>query len=157
MGIFDFLFNKDDEKIKEKDKIEDFFKIDIHELFRYDPVYKKTETSITGNKVDYYEIKLRALELNQFTNIELIEVAENQFNIIFKGINNYITKDMEEFIDLCTKMYGYDRFGNGVVSKFDHNKASQQSFLRWWDNVWIGNMVCDTMELKLYGIKMNKD
>lgn len=139
-----------------KQNIEDFFKIDIHNLFEYNPEYIGTSTSVTGNEVTHYKLRLKELELGQFFEIEMIEPAAGEFNLIFKGRNNILTKEIEEFVAFCTNLYGLDDLGYGRIEDTDKIQASRNVFSRMWKDIWIGNMAAEKLEMTLFGIKMNK-
>ena len=56
MGLFSNIFGKKESKPSEtkKERLEDFFKIDIRDIFKYEPEYLGTQISVTGHAVERY-------------------------------------------------------------------------------------------------------
>lgn len=152
MGFFD-LFRKKQIVIEDsKNDISDFFKVDINNLFKYSPVYSHSETTSFGNEVKHYNLKLKELELGLFFEIEVIKVGENEYNIVLKGIKNEMTSNLSKFISFCTKKYGLDMNGNGVVTKSEYEDIKDNVFSRMWNKVWIGNMTSDNIEMIIFSV-----
>lgn len=150
MGFFD-LFKKKQILVEDsKNEISDFFKVDINNLFQYSPVYSHSETSSLGNEVKHYNLKLKELELGIFLEIEIIKVGENECNLIFKGVRNEMTSDLSEFISFCTKKYGLDMSGNGVITETEYEDIKHNVFSRMWDKVWIDNMTSNNIIMTIF-------
>ena len=89
MGIFNFL--------SKKNELKDFFKIDIENIFKYNPQFSHSEKTESGNEVQHYNLQLKELELELFYEIEILKVGENEFNLVFKGKNNTI-RNMDQIV-----------------------------------------------------------
>ncbi|WP_455612846.1 hypothetical protein [Bacteroides congonensis] len=150
MGLFNLFKGKQD--IPPKRDIKDFFSIDINNLFQYNPVYSHTETSPYGNEVKHYTLRLKKLELGIFYEAEILEVAENELNVIFKGRSNLLTKELVEFINFCADCLGLDSSGYGKVEKIDYQHVDAHVFSRMWDKIWIDNMTTPTIIMTIYSL-----
>lgn len=78
MGILSKLFGEKEESIpleSKKEQLEDFFKIDIKDIFKYCPEYTHTEISATGNEMKHYRLRLKELELGIFFDMEILQVS----------------------------------------------------------------------------------
>ena len=144
MGIFNFL--------SKKNKLKDFFKIDIENIFKYNPQFSHSEKNKSGNEVQYYNLQLKELELELFYEIEILKGGENEFSLVFKGKNNTITKDLKDLINFCHKKYGSDSMGNGIIVDSDLVDAKNHLFFRLWDEVMINNHG-DNIGMTLFNIK----
>lgn len=159
MGLFDFLkTDKNDSNSAKESEIEDFFKIDIHGLSKYAPFHTHTETSVTGNRVDYYTIVLDEPELGMFSSIEIIDVEKNKPNIVFHSYEcgTGITKEFRDFVRSCSDKFGEDRQGQGEITTIDLRHIEHNIFSRMWDKVWINNS-SDGMELTLFVISQKNE
>ena len=154
MGLFDFFKKKRDvepqQPIKEKIEISDFFKIDINNIFQYNPEYIKSDISMSGNEIKHYKLRLKELELGLFYEIEIILTSEDNYNLIFKGRNNIITNELKNFIEFYTSKYGLDDLGYGNIENTDYNNLAHRVFSRMWG----GNLWIDNMNLEERGINM---
>ena len=160
MGIFSKSFGKKEKSIpleSKKERLEDFFKIDIKDIFKYCPEYTHTEISATGNEVKHYCLLLKELELGIFFDMEILQVAENEYTLIFKGMDNGITDDLFEFLEFYTNKYGLDEMGCGRIEQADYQYVASHSFSRLWKNLMIDNNVFNgsngNMEMSIMGIK----
>ena len=146
MGIFNFL--------SKKNELKDFFKIDIENIFKYNPQFSHSEKTESGNEVQHYNLQLKELELELFYEIEILKVGENEFNLVFKGKNNTITKDLKALVNFCYKKYGSDSMGNGIIVDSDLADAKNHLFLRLWGEVMISNHYGDNnIGMTLFNIK----
>lgn len=166
MGILNFLFGKSKKKIPDvqnikEEKLEDFFNIDIRNIYQYNPEYTHTETSVTGNKVEHYNLRLKELELGIFDELEVLKIKENEYNIIFKGINNILTKDFSNFLYFYTKKYGLDEMGYGKIEETDYHHIQSHIFSRLWKNLMIDNNQYNNskgnLEMCIMGIKLKSN
>lgn len=159
-----FVFMSD-EKFNEKfnrnqysdcKEIEDFFKIDINNLFKYNPDFRSSEKNSVGEDVKYYTLRLKELELSVFYELKIIEVGENEINVRFIGNSNKITSDLKSFIDFCAVKYGLDNLGHGKVEQKDYFSAERNVFSRMWNKVRISNMDSNKMEMTIYSLPKTK-
>lgn len=155
MGLFSNLFGKKEEKPLEpkKERLEDFFKIDIRDIFKYEPEYKYTDTNIVGKGVRHYSLRLKQLELGMFYEIEIIQVAENEFTLVFNGRGNCITTELADFLKYYTSENGLDESGYGYVEQSDYMNLQRHIFSRFWKNLMIDNMN-GNMVMSILGINM---
>lgn len=148
MGIFNFL--------SKKNELKDFFKIDIENIFKYNPQFSHSEKTESGNEVQHYNLQLKELELGLFNEIEILKVGENEFNLVFKGKNNTITKDLKTLVNFCYKKYGVDSMGNGAIVNSDLMDVKNNLFNRIWSEVMISSYYGDNnIGMTLFNIKQN--
>lgn len=141
--------------------ISDFFYIDIHNIFQYKPKYSHTETAKFGNEVKHYILRLNRLELGLFFEIEILEVAENELNFIFKGRSNSITPDLERFIKFYVDKNGLDNSGMGEIEQNEILNLPRHFFSRFWNNLMIDNNpyndIHGNIEMSVLGLKQNSN
>lgn len=153
MGFWNLFKCKSLQEEKTKNDISDFFKIDINNIFQYNPEYKYSETSVTGNEVKHYNLRLMELEMGIFYEIEILEVGENELNLVFKGRNNSLTEDLKSFIDFCASKFGLDNMGYGSIEESDYTNIQMNTFSRMWKHVWIDNISQDyRISMTIFGI-----
>ena len=161
MELFSNLFRKKESKPSEpkRERLEDFFKIDIRDVFKYGPKYSSTEISMTGNEVKHYNLRLKELELDLFFEIEILQVADNEFTLIFKGKENKITTELSNFIDFYIDKFGLDEMGCGKIEQSDYDNIQKHIFSRMWKKLMIDNNEYNAsngnIEMTLLGLKMN--
>lgn len=153
MGFWNLFKCKSSQEEKPKNDISDFFKIDINNIFQYNPEYKYSETSVTGNEVKHYNLRLMKLEMGIFYEIEILEVGENELNLVFKGRNNSLTEDLKSFIEFCASKFGLDNMGYGSIEESDYTNIQMNTFSRMWKHVWIDNISQDyRISMTIFGI-----
>lgn len=138
-------------------QIEDFFNIDIRDIFKYNPEYTHTELSATGNEVKHYRLRLKQLELGIFYELDILKVGENECNITFKGRSNAIAHELARFLEFYTDKYGLDEMGCGKVDYSDYSLLESHLFSRMWKNLMIDNNSINesngNIEMCIMGIK----
>lgn len=143
MGIFDFFRKREskfEKEINRKTDINDFFKIDIYNLKNHNPIFIDEETILCDILIRNYRIKLTELELGVFYQVEYAEhVSCNDCTLTFHGLKRSITSELKDFINFCFEKYGYDDFGNGIITKEDYINAANSSFIRSWEDITIEN------------------
>lgn len=139
-----------------KKSMEEFFKIDVNNLFKYEPVFSHSEKNATGREVKHYTLRLKELELSVFYELDIIEVGENEINVRFIGNSNKITSGLKSFIDFCAVKYGLDNLGHGKVEQSDYFSAERNVFSRMWKELRIDNISSNTMEMTIYSLPKTK-
>lgn len=154
MGLFSNIFGKKESKPSEpkKERMEDFFKIDIRDIFKYEPKfsYEKENEYIKelnekigeeGYKVidRHYDLRLKELELGAFYKIEILQSHKDSYILKFEGKDGTLTGGLYEFVNFCFEKYGYDDMGKGNITCDDFQMAAINRFTRFWDDVQIYN------------------
>lgn len=162
MGILGSLFGHRDKNVSEspktmKENLEDFFKIDLNHIMDYEPSFSHTRTNAFGREVRYYHLILEELELGLFSELEILEVKEGEYNITFKGKYNLLTKELVDFLNFYTDKYGLDEMGCGGIEQSDYHYIDSHLFSRMWKNLMIDNNSFNSsngnMEMCIMGIK----
>lgn len=151
MGFLSFL------KSDKKEKVEDFFKIDIHDIYKYNPEYLGEEVNDFGTILKKYRLVLDRPELGIFDKLEINGFDNNSHNLIFKSNKNVLSKELREFIKFCTNKFGLDSSKEGEITNKDLNYIRQGIFSRMWtkNNVWVDNNSNRKILLTLFSVKMN--
>ena len=154
MGLFSNIFGKKESKPSEpkKERLEDFFKIDIRDIFKYEPKYSYEKEvdgikkiSEDGEVLDenvkekHYDLRLKELELGTFYKVEILQSYKDSYILKFEGRNEMITNELYEFINFCFEKYGYDDMGNGKITTDDFQLFVINRFGRFWDDVQMYN------------------
>lgn len=126
--------NKNKQSVSSPKSILDFFNYDLRSIPLQDDCSVRTEINIMGREVKHYEFALSKLELGLFSHIELIEIDENKYNVVFTTTKQLITDDLVDFIKFCTNNLGKIRYETGSLSIDNLNKGL---YCRQWENVWI--------------------
>lgn len=161
MRLFSNLFGKKGGKPSDpkKERLEDFFKIDIRDIFKYEPVYLGTQISVTGNEVKRYALRLKEFELGLFNEVEILQVACNEFSLVLKSDENRITPEFAVFLKFYTSKNGLDESGNGCIEQSDYRNLDMHAFSRTWKCLFIDNNEYNAsngnIEMTLLGLKMN--
>ncbi|GEM_PF-1038902 len=153
MGFLSFL------KSDKKEKVEDFFKIDIHDIYKYNPEYLGEEVNDFGTILKKYRLVLDRPELGIFDKLEINGFDNNSHNLIFKSNKNVLSKELREFIKFCTNKFGLDSSKEGEITNKDLNYIRQGIFSRMWteNKVWIDNNSNGEMLLTLFSVEMRQD
>ena len=143
--------------------IEDFFKIDIRDIFKYQPKFlyekeneciKKLNEEIKEEKckvIDkHYDLRLKELELGTFYKIEITQSHDDSYWLTFEGRDYRLTKELHDFINFCFDKYGYDDLGNGIITSEDFILISSNRFVRMWDDVYLTNIEGGVMTMRIY-------
>lgn len=163
MGIFSFLFGIKEEtsdlNSKGEKRIEDFFKIDLNDIMKYNPTFTHSDVNSVGSEVKHYNLRLKELELGIFYDLEILEVAKGECNIIFHGKSNILTKELSEFLSFYTRKYGLDEMGYGDIEQTDYHYINSHLFSRMWKNLMIDNNSLNgsngNIEMSVLGLKQN--
>ena len=152
MGFFGFL------KSNTKEKVEDFFQIDIHDIFRYNPEYLGEEENDIGSRFKKYRLMLNNPELSMFSEVQINEFGNNDQTLIFVSKENVISKDLKKFISFCTNKFGPDDLNEGEITERDIDYIQKGIFSRMWtkNNVWVDNNSNGEMLLTLFSVKMKQ-
>lgn len=153
MGFFGFL------KSNTKEKVEDFFQIDIHDIFRYNPEYLGEEKNDIGSRFKKHRLMLNKPELSMFSEVQINEFGNNDQTLIFVSKENVLSKDLKKFISFCTNKFGLDDLNEGEITERDIDHIQKRIFSRMWtkNNVWVDNNSNGEMLLTLFSVKMRQD
>lgn len=137
--------------------IDDFFKIDLNDIMKYNPTFTNSTVNAIGMEVKCYTLRLKELELGLFYELDIKEVDKGEYNITFKGISNVITKELLNLIDFYTTKYGLDEMGYGKIEQSDYHYLDSHLFSRMWRNLMIDNNSMNesngNIEMTILGIK----
>ena len=124
------------EVVEVKQTIEEFFSIDIHRLGRYFDPNGADFIERNGKKIRYKNVRLNN-DMGIFYKAEIIGFEGGSYNISFWSQTNEITPEICDFVQLCTKVFGTTKNGEGDVVQQDYNHAKCGLFSRMWDRVWV--------------------
>ena len=160
---------------KKYNSIDDFFKIDIRDIFKYHPKFsyekeneyiKKVNGEIErdGYKVEdnykvidkYYDLRLEELELGTFYKIEILQSHNDSYWLTFEGRDNMLTQELYDFVNFCFEEYGFDDMGKGKIEESDWALIASNRFIRMWDNILL-SMDDGFMTLRIYVDNSNDD
>lgn len=133
-------------------QVKDFFKIDIDNLWKYEKTQKDERT---------YEIRLEKLELGCFYKVEIIDVGDGTYNVVFYGRDEHdysFPAQLREFLDFCARTFGLDFGGHDHIgsAEDEYVKAGGMFDRKWLRNgkVWLTRPTkFAPFELTLFGIK----
>jgi len=123
-----------------KEKLVDFFNIDIYDIFKYHPILVTKDANRSVPPVDIYALNCREQVLSTFTDVDIICFGEDDYNLIFKSKSDRPSKEMIRFIDACAEEFGLDINGNGKVTKEDLELMKYGLFSRFWRDISIHNL-----------------
>ena len=124
-------------------KLEDWFNIDIHDIFKYSPRCISSEVSEDSDQeIEYYLLKLEQPELDIFDSVQVIYFRKDKnYTLKFKARNTTSIRKFINFINDLARMYGPDSLGNRGFSDDEEARfRSGYSFSRMWKSVWADNM-----------------
>lgn len=159
MRLFSNLFGKKESKPSEpkKERLEDFFKIDIRNIFKYGPEYEYSDTNIMGREIKHYKLSLNHLELGIFYEVGICQLSQNEFTLIFKGKENRITSELSDFLSFYTEKNGLDEMGCGKIEQSDYANLQKHIFSRMWKQLMIDNNLWNSangnIEMSILGVK----
>ena len=95
-------------------KLEDWFNIDIHDIFKYSPRCISSEVSEDSDQeIEYYLLKLEQPELDIFDSVQVIYFRKDKnYTLKFKARNTTSIRKFINFINDLARMYGPDSLGN---------------------------------------------
>lgn len=151
------------ELLRDYNEIEDFFKIDIRDIFKYEPKFSyeneneyikklNEKNGEEGYKVidKHYDLKLKELELGTFYKIEILQNHDDSYWLIFEGKDYMLTQELYDFVNFCFNKYGYDDLGNGIITTEDWILISSNKFIRIWDDIYLTNIEGGVMTMRIY-------
>ncbi len=136
---------------KKKDDISSLFKINIYDIFKYDPKLISNIT-IQGKSAEKYSYKLPDLELGTFYRVDIIKYNDGAYELIFVSNINEVRKELKEFIDFCVNKYGKDFMNKGEIVKEDYRDLPLGVFSRVWHNRLRLENLNYTISLTLYNL-----
>ena len=139
--------------------IEDWFNIDIHDIFKYSPRCISSEVSEDSDQeIEYYLLKLEQPELDIFDSVQVIYFRKDKnYTLKFKARNTTSIRKFINFINDLARMYGPDSLGNRGFSDDEEARfRSGYSFSRMWKSVWADNMG-GYLKLTLYHLHNNAE
>lgn len=123
-----------------EEKLADFFNIDIHDIFKYQPVLVEKDANKSSPPVDIYALNCREWVLATFAEVDIIRFGERDYNLIFKSQLEHPPKELFRFINACAEKFGLDINGNGKVTKEDVELMKYGLFSRFWRDISIHNL-----------------
>lgn len=124
------------EAVEVKRTIEEFFSIDIHNLGQFFDPNGLDFIEMNGRKRRYKNVRLDN-DMGIFNKAEIIGFEHDSYNISFWSHTQEITPDICDFVQLCTKLFGETKQGEGEIVQKDYKLAKLGIFSRMWDRVWI--------------------
>ena len=134
-----------------KEDIGDLFKINIYNMFKYEPKFIE-DTLLNGKQVKKYTLKLPDLELATFYKAEIVQHQNGTYDITFLSNVNEIRQNLVDFVDSCLNLYGTDFMNKGSIVDDDYRDSSMGVFSRIWYNKLRMENVYFTMSLTLHNI-----
>lgn len=157
MRFFDRIFKTKENPREEKNKIEDFFRIKINDIFSENPTFKESTINTSGYNVKRFALRFKELELGTFHEAIINDVSETNYNIIFSSFNTTVTRELADFINFMAEKYGLDDSGNGKISQKDINGINKGKFFsRLWLNFRPAIMIDNNekyISMSILGIK----
>lgn len=151
MGLFDFFKKKEaldaseeeEEVLKPTRMLEDFFKIDIHNVLKL-----PANLEIEDNK---YLTDLNSPEMGIFNQLRIIYFPEvKKANLQFISDNMVISEPLKELLAFITNRYGLDSVaGRGCFEEWERGMVS---FMRVWPNIALVSAASGRIELVLFDI-----
>jgi hypothetical protein len=122
-------------EIKGKENsIEGFFKINIHDIFKYKPEYESRQEKEKGQWVDLFSLPLDRPELDCFHRVNIIKYEDGHYDLIFISKACNVNNTVSRFINCCLDTFGKDFMGKGAVSEKDEKDICLGAFSRVWLN-----------------------
>lgn len=124
------------EAVEVKRAIEEYFSIDIHNLRQFFDPNGADFIERNGRKCRYKSVRLDN-DMGIFHKAEIIGFEHDSYNISFWSHTQEITPEICDFVQLCTKLFGETKQGEGEIVQKDYKLAKLGIFSRMWDRVWI--------------------
>lgn len=129
----------------------DFFKYDLKNIPIKSENYTHSKINRYGTEVKYYSIYLPEPEMGIFSQLDIYEVGDNDYNLTFSATKQLITDEIVEFVKFCTTNLGETIRQSGNFSIDCLNKCD---FCRIWDKVLIDqDMNNANLQITLRGLK----
>lgn len=121
----------------------DFFKYDLKSLpYDENTLISSSYNDISGYTVKRYQFDLAEVELGLFDKVEIIQVADNEYNVVFFDSTKDIwyNPNMADFAVYCFQKYGAPQGSSSYFNVFAGaliaNLPSENCSIKW-DKVWI--------------------
>ncbi|WP_418993822.1 hypothetical protein [Barnesiella intestinihominis] len=138
--------------------IYDFFTIDIQNIFKYLPLFIKSELNEFGSPINRFHLELMEMEMDMFDKVEIILHPNNEKTITFIGFPGYLSEAAYNFINFCVKEFGKDLSGEGFITKDDMQRIFLgQYFSRMWKKVDISNLNQGQLSITLFDVPYSED
>lgn len=149
--------NVEAREISPKQGIENYFNIDILDVFKYSPNLDEIGEKNNNEK---YHLRLTKPELGVFNEAEIYYFRySNTYNLCFESKNCEFTQQMKMLISSIADEYGNDDSGYGHISTEETLKIKNGMFFgRMWTKnkpaIWINyNVFPREMSLSIFGLK----
>jgi len=123
-----------------KEKLVDFLNIDIHNIFKYQPILVEEDANKSIPRVDIYALNCNERVLSTFEEVDIIRFGEHEYNLIFKSQLDQPSSEMIRFINACADEFGLDINGQGKVTQEDIELMKYGLFSRFWRDISIHNL-----------------
>lgn len=120
-------------KKSKKDEFSSLFKIDIYNIFKYEPKLEG-EVYRSGKPAKKYTFKLSELELATFYKVDIFQFQNGDYELLFRSNINELRDGLKEFVDFCVKDRGLDFMNKGGITQEDYDDAYLGIFSRVWHN-----------------------
>jgi hypothetical protein len=141
-----------DKKKRQKDDIDDFFHVNIRNIFKHEPEFVEKYNDGNGKVVEKYMLGLQKPELSSFNQINILRYENGNYDLFFTGQTEVISEDMIDFVNYCADVLGDDFMRKKSFSEKDIRDMNLGVFSRiWHDRVRIENIYY-TLTLTLYNI-----
>lgn len=124
------------EVMEVKQTIEDFFSIDIHNLGKFFDPNGSDFIERNGQRQRYKNVRIDN-DMRIFHKAEIIGFEDDSYNISFWSQTSDITPEICDFVQLCFKLFGSTKNGEGEIVQQDYKFAKLGIFSRMWDRVWV--------------------
>ncbi len=145
MGFLDF-FRTTRLPQASKNKLEDYFKINLYQIMDLPLELQNTETNQSGDIVKDYKLSIEK-ELGIFDTLDVVYFPKKKtraafYKIFLKGFYQGEHSELDDFIAYIVEKYGPDENGQGFISQQEYSLLRNREF-------WIGRMWNTTDDLKL--------
>lgn len=156
MGLFNLFKSKPEEKQREKMDLSDFFHVNIYNIMSYNPKFVESNKRNDGYLVKEYELQLPKLELGLFSNLKILDVSKESYNIIFESDSNSITPELNQFILFCVDKFGADTNVRSEIDNTDYNLIRKNCWMKMWDNGISIDNTDGSISLEIHGVKKSE-
>ena len=136
----------------EKEDINDFFSLDIYDVFQYEPKHVGKDKGVYGNPVELFSLQLPELQLSTFHAVKILRYSNGHYDLVFDSATSEINDVLRELVDFCSNTFGVDFMRKGSINDKDLCDARLGAFSRiWHESVRLENPSFK-MALTLYDI-----
>lgn len=93
--------------------------------------------TIDGKPVREAHVTLNPIQMEMFDELNVCQYADGSMTLDFFSDKYAPTKPLMDFMAYCTKLWGNDKYGNGLPSEKDVITLRNGKFNRFWDTVSI--------------------